>query len=178
MTDHKREVKYLVEKLDLKKLWTDDYLSQFYWSSYGVSSGDLPDQFHCEYKLCNWAYYLLPSTTVCPFHMLNADESWQFCAGGPLELFIIHGLDEVEKVIVGPDFMRDHSFIHIVPGGKWFAARCAEDSPYTLITHCVFPSFDKRDEFEGYYEDMIKLIPSYPGLVKQLSWPRSVGREN
>ena len=171
------EIDYLVKKLKLKKLWSNDYLAEFYWSPYKTAPPHIPEKFETEHRLSDWAYYLIPEGSLCPFHMLYSDESWQFCAGGPLELIIIDGKDKIKTVTIGDNFYEDQEFIYVVPGNTWFAARCKPGSKYTLITHNVCPGFQKRDEFEGYYEEMIKLIPSHPKLAQELSWPKDLDRK-
>lgn len=166
------EIDYLVKKLKLEKLWTADYLAQIYHSSINIPQKDLPKEFDGDRLMLNWAYYLIPEDCICPMHLMYADESWQICAGGPLELWIIEGKNTLKKVIIGSDFKQDQSFIHIVPNGKWFAATPCKGSKFTLITHCVSPAFADQDWIKGYYEEMIQLIPEFPDIAKKFSWPR------
>lgn len=170
------EIEFYKRKLNLQKLWSHDLLNEFYNSPIMLSKDSLPSTFQGPRQLFDFAYYLLPNTTFCPFHKLSSEESWQFCAGGPLDLFIIEGIDQVRKITIGNDLTKDQSFIHIVPSETWFGAKCSPGTKFTLITHCVSPGFDKNDEKEGYYEEMIRLIPSHSDLVTELSWPRDLSR--
>ena len=165
------DMDYLIKKLNLKKLWSNDFLAQIYHSPLTVPKENLPSYFDGDRKMYNWAYYLIPEGCICPFHLMYADESWQYCSGGPLELWIIEGENNPKKIIIGKDLKKDHSFFHLVQSNKWMAATPCNGSKYTLITHCVSPSFAEQDVIKGYEKDIIKLIPDYSDLVKKFSWP-------
>ncbi|MBI3236944.1 MAG: cupin domain-containing protein [Chlamydiales bacterium] len=166
-----KDIDYLVQKFGLKKLWTADFIGLFYSSSVHLPKDVLPAAFKEERLLFDWAYYLIPEGCICPFHLMYAEESWQYCSGGPLELWVIEGKNELKKIIIGPDFKKEESFIHIVEAGKWFAATPCQGSGYTLITHCVSPAFNNRDWVKGFYRDIISVIPDFQEITAKFSWP-------
>jgi hypothetical protein len=170
---NKPSIEFLIKHLNLKPLWSQDYLIEFYRSEIILSKKNLEDGFDGDRPIFNWAYYLLPEGVICPFHLHLADESWQYCAGGPLELYILYPEnDQLKKILIGQDLSQNQSFIHIVPKNVWFAAKSLKGSEYTLITHLVSPAFFPQDKVKGYYDDLIKKYPLHEQLLKELSWPR------
>lgn len=158
----------IVEKLGLQNLWGEDFIKEDYCSDVAIQVGDSKK----SRPLFNWAYYLIPQGCIFPLHTLLSDESWQFCLGGPVDLFLIND-GEVETVRVGPSILEDEKLFYIVKKNTWFAATPAPKSKFTLITHCVSPGWVPEDDLPGYYEEMIKLAPKHPDFVKKYCWPKN-----
>lgn len=167
------KIKELVKQLKLKPHWSGDYLVEFYRSELMLPQKLVGDQFDGDRPAFNWAYYLLPEGVICPFHLHLADESWQYCLGGPLELYEIYSNGQLEKTIIGADIHKDHQFIHIVPKDVWMAAKTTSGAGYTLITHLVSPAFFPQDNTKGYYELLIRKFPQHKDLLQEFAWPRN-----
>lgn len=156
----------IVEKLGLKKLWDEDFIKEGYCSDLTfVSSNNI------SRPLFNWAYYLIPKGCIFPLHKLLSDESWQYCLGGAIDLYLIKN-GEIEKVRVGPEIFNKEELLYIVRRETWFAATPAPNCEFSLITHCVSPGWVPEDDIPGYYEEMIQLIPKHEAFVKKFSWPK------
>ncbi len=169
----KPTIEDLVKRLNLKPLWSNDYLIEFYRSDLVLQRKIIGQSFDGDRPLFNWAYYLIPENVLCPFHLHLSDESWQYCMGGPLELFIIHPKDgRLEKVLIGQDILKGQKFIHIVQKDVWFAAKTKKNAGYTLITHIVSPAFFPQDKVKGHYDELIKKFPQHKDLIKEFAWPR------
>ncbi len=158
------EMERIVQKLGLQPLWDHDYIKEDYCSDVTIPmrNGIRP--------LFNWAYYLIPEGTIFPLHKLLSDESWQYCLGGPIDLFFIENGD-IKTVRIGPNIFEEEQLFYVVKRNTWFAATPAQGSKYTLITHCVSPGWVPEDDIAGFYEEMIKLAPKHPDFVKKFSWP-------
>lgn len=163
----KAEIKKIVDKLGLQKLWDDDFIKEDYGSNITVQLEPTRAR-----PLFNWAYYLIPEGSIFPLHKLLSDESWQYCLGGPIDLYLIKN-NKIEVVRVGPSIFDGEQLLHIVERETWFAASPAPGSGYTLITHCVSPGWVPEDDIPGYYDEMIKLAPEYSDFVKRYSWPKN-----
>lgn len=168
------EMDYLIKKLNLKPLWGEDFLVEFYRSEMILERELIGKEFDGDRPIFNWAYYLLPEGATCPFHLHIADESWQICMGGPLELILIHDTDgRVEKVHIGSDINNNEQFIHIVPRNVWMAAKTLSGAKYTLITHLVSPAFFPQDNTKGYRDILMKKFPQHEKLIQEFAWPRN-----
>lgn len=165
-------IDFLINKFKLKPLWSNDFLIEFYRSGMTLSQDTIGDEFDGDRPIFNWAYYLLPEGVICPFHLHVADESWQICLGGPLELILIHNADgRLEKIHIGSDVDNKEQFIHIVPKNVWMAAKTLAGAKYTLITHLVAPAFFPQDNIKGYFNVLIKKFPEHESLIKEFAWP-------
>lgn len=167
-------IKELVKKFNLKPLWSEDYLIEFYRSEVSLPRKVIGNEFDGDRPIFNWAYYLLPEGVICPFHLHLADESWQYCLGGPLDLFLIHSNGKLEKIRIGNDINKDQQFIHIVPRDVWMAAQTIPKAGYTLITHLVSPAFFPQDNTKGYYDILVEKFPQHESLIREFAWPKNL----
>lgn len=143
---------YYIKQLGLKPLIKNDYLKEIYISEKGYSS---------------WAYYLLRERDIFPFHKILSDGSWQYCAGGPLNLIIINKDNELETITIGADLNKNQRFLHVVAPNEWFAATPTIGSEFTLISHCIAPQYKYSEDFCGYYEEIAELIPEDLDIAKR-----------
>jgi len=162
------EIKKIVDRLGLQKLWNEDFIKEDYCSDVIIQTRE-PKRSR---PLFNWAYYLIPQGCIFPLHKLLSDESWQYCLGGPIDLFLMENGD-IKKIRIGPDIFKAEELFFIVKKDTWFAATPAPHSKFTLITHCVSPGWVPEDDIPGYYEDMIKLAPSHSDFIEKYSWPKN-----
>lgn len=168
----------LVKRLNLKPLWGKDFLCEFYSSDVVLDKNQLTSDY-CENRfLFNWAYYLLPEGVKCPLHKMYADESWQYCLGGPLELYMISPDGKEKKITIGKDVINGEELIYVVPKNWWFGAVSSKGSSYTLITHLVSPGFEYKDWEKGHKDSLIKMFPRSERLIDFLHWPVGYGESN
>lgn len=89
-------------------------------------------------------YFLLREGERSAWHRVDADETWHFYAGSPLELGIAAAHRAVERTILGVDLAAGERPQVTVPAGSWQAARSL--GSWTLVGCTVSPAF----EFEGF----------------------------
>ena len=94
-------------------------------------------------------YFLLREGERSAWHRVDADETWHFYAGSPLELDIAaddRTADDrtAERAILGVDLAAGERPQATVPAGSWQAARSL--GSWTLVGCTVSPAF----EFEGF----------------------------
>lgn len=157
----------VIDQLKLNTLWDDDYIKEDYNSNILI---DLENPKRRR-PLFNWCYYLIPKGSIFPLHKLLSDESWHYCLGGPVDLFLIKN-GNIETVRIGPNIFNAEKLFFIVPNNTWFAATPALESDYTLVTHCVSPGWHPEDDIPGKYDEMIRILPDEPEFVKKYSWPQ------
>ena len=88
-------------------------------------------------------HYLLVAGTHSRWHRVRSDECWHWCEGAPLELLVAApDSGEIERVQLGP-FDAQSRPVHVVPAGRWQAARPLGD--FTLVACSVGPGFDFAD---------------------------------
>ena len=88
-------------------------------------------------------HFLLAEGELSRWHRVSSDELWQISEGGPLELLMTGTRgDQVERVLLGTG-SDPTSRLHVVPAGRWQAARSV--GPYVLVTCTVGPGFDFAD---------------------------------
>lgn len=92
-------------------------------------------------------YYLLSQGDYSAWHCIDADETWYFLAGQPLQLHVLSEEGGLTTRLLGnPLIQGGATFQHTVTAGCWFAAEPAPDSDYALVACSVAPGF----EFEGF----------------------------
>jgi predicted cupin superfamily sugar epimerase len=88
-------------------------------------------------------YFLLTADIFSRWHRVRSDEVWHLYEGGPLELFELDfSSRSLEKHILGP-VDGEHAPVHVIPAGRWQAARSLGD--YALMGCTVGPGFDFAD---------------------------------
>lgn len=89
-------------------------------------------------------YFLLREGLESARHRVDADETWHYYAGAPLEL-ILDGDDGAPFVhTLGPDLASGQRPQYVVPAHAWQAARTT--GAWTLVGCTVSPAFT----FEGF----------------------------
>lgn len=88
-------------------------------------------------------YYLLVDRGISRWHRVRSDEAWHWCEGAALQLFTAAPTGgAITTNILGP-LAHGSAPRHVVPAGRWQAARCTGD--YTLVSCCVAPGFEFAD---------------------------------
>ncbi|MBF6604141.1 MAG: cupin domain-containing protein [Chloroflexi bacterium] len=89
-------------------------------------------------------YFLLRQGERSAWHRVDADETWHFYAGSPLELGIAADGRAAARTILGVELAAGERPQATVPAGSWQAARSL--GSWTLVGCTVSPAF----EFEGF----------------------------
>ncbi|MCM8536526.1 MAG: cupin domain-containing protein [Lentisphaeraceae bacterium] len=114
-------------------------------------------------------YFLLKEKQKSAFHRLTSDEFWYYHSGCPLEVFIIHSDGSLTTHQLGPDLLKNEVPQLLLPKGTWFAARCIDQSSYTLISCSVSPGFH-FDDFElAEAGKLTKIYPQHSKLIQELT---------
>jgi uncharacterized protein len=88
-------------------------------------------------------HYLLESQQRSRWHVVEADELWQYQAGAPLTLLAYDPASRtLQQHVLGSLAGGDAAFA-VVPAGVWQAASSRGD--YTLVSCTVGPGFDFQD---------------------------------
>lgn len=87
---------------------------------------------------------LVTTNGFSAFHRLDAEETWHFHAGSPLELHLLHPDGRTGRLVLGTNLDEGQFPQATVPAGVWMAARPADPSPeaYSLFGCTMSPGFD------------------------------------
>jgi predicted cupin superfamily sugar epimerase len=89
-------------------------------------------------------HFLLRRGETSAWHRVLSDETWHWCGGAPMELWLMDpDMQSVRKQIVGPFGEPDSVTAHVVPARWWQAARPAGD--WSMVQCAVAPGFDFAD---------------------------------
>ena len=86
-------------------------------------------------------YFLLVEGTFSAWHRVESDEAWHFYEGEPLELLTRADLSDTPS----STRLDETNRVHVVPAGRWQAARPL--GAYALVGCTVGPGFE-FDDFE------------------------------
>lgn len=114
-------------------------------------------------------FYLLPQGEKSAFHRIKSDEIWHFHLGGGLEIIEIDDAGRLSLTRLGPDIQSGDHLQHVVPAGRWFAARPAAGSDYALVSCVVAPGFDFREFEMADGTALARKWPEHSGLIGELT---------
>jgi len=124
----------LIETLQLKPHPEGGYYREVFRSPEVV----VPADQRGERSALTTIYFLLTDDTYSRWHRVRSDEVWHLYEGGPLEVMELDAeCRDLSTFDVAP--------VHVVPAGRWQAARSL--GSYTLVGCTVGPGFE-FDDFE------------------------------
>ena len=158
----------IIEHLELSAHPEGGYFKETYRSEIFLDEAALPE-FPNGRNIATLIYFLLKSGEKSAFHRLRSDEFWYYHQGSPLEVFIIYPDGRLQRKILGNDLPNDQNPQLLLPAGTWFAARCIEDTSFTLLSCSVSPGFDFSD-FELAERDVLcSQFPEHYELIAELT---------
>ena len=182
------EAKYLIEKLNLRKLYEEGgYYRETYRSeeSILINSFDNPDH---KNKLCclseisddddgstnlrpifTLIYYLLDGDQFSAFHKVRFDEIWHFYKGSTVSLYLLTDSKKTLSVRLGNNLDNNEHIHYVIKGNTWFAAEINDKSSYSLIGCSVSPGFDFKDFEIGSKSGLKKIYPQHEFIIDKLS---------
>ncbi|MER1968011.1 cupin domain-containing protein [Castellaniella sp. GW247-6E4] len=110
-------------------------------------------------------YYLLAEGACSAWHRIDADETWYFHAGGPLDLHVLAPDGGLVTHRLGDPLVQPGAACQaVVPAGLWFAAELAQRGDYALVGCAVAPGF----EFSGF--ELARLDDIQPAVARHGDW--------
>jgi predicted cupin superfamily sugar epimerase len=130
----------LIQWLHLQPHPEGGFFAEVFRSRRQVRAGDVEG----ERSALTSIYFLLAQGDVSHWHRLDADETWHFYEGEPLDLLLLDAKARIlSRVRLGPA-APGSALVHAVPAGSWLAARAS--GAYALVGCSVAPGF----EFSGF----------------------------
>jgi predicted cupin superfamily sugar epimerase len=144
------------------------YFAETYRSPEFIPRTGLPQRFTGERAFSTAIYFLLVGKQFSSFHRIQADETWHFYHGSPLELTMISPEGIHTMVMIGDNPTQGHCFQYTVPAGYWFASRCTDEKGHSFVGCTVAPGFD-FDDFELAKADQLAAqYPSHEAIIRSL----------
>ena len=114
---------------------------------------------------------LVTTTGFSAFHRLDADETWHFHAGSPLELHLLHPDGGSGRQLLGPGLEAGQTPQTTVPAGTWMAARPAAADPeaYSLFGCTMTPGFDPAGFDLGGRDELLRGWPAQRDVIVALT---------
>jgi uncharacterized protein len=137
------------------------------YRSVGLIPGNvLPATFGGERNYSTAIYFLLEKGDFSAFHKISSDEVWNFYAGDPLHVFVIHPDGSLEVIKLGNNIVEEETFQAVVPSGCWFAS--VPTGPFSFVGCTVAPGFDFNDFEMANAEILVKEYPQHEQIIRKL----------
>lgn len=158
-----------IERLDLQPHPEGGFFRETYRAAEMVAAAHLPARFDGARPFATAILFLLPAGEVSVLHRIRSDEIWHFHAGGPLDIIVLDGDGAVRETRLGASAERGEVFQAVVPAGRWFGARPAPGSAYSLVGCTVAPGFDFADFELAPREALLARYPQHAVLIRALT---------
>lgn len=157
------EVEELIKLYDLQPHIEGGYFREDFKSEQTLST---PQGTRSFLTTC---YYLLTEGSRSIFHKLTSDEIWNFCLGGPVDLYEIDDSGLLKVTTLGQDVRKGHIVKHLVRRNTWLAALPKTGTSYAFMSLFVFPGFEFTDWEKGEPEVLKALCPSASKIIDRLT---------
>lgn len=122
-------------------------------------------------RVCSAIYFLLTPEGFSALHTVDADETWCFHAGDPVELLHLppNGHGPGRQVRLGLDWGKGEVAQHAVPAGDWQGARLIPGGRWALVTCVVAPEYRDEGFVLGKRDELVAAFPAWTEQVKALT---------
>ncbi len=118
-------------------------------------------------------WFMLTPGNFSALHRLQAEESWCFFEGDPVEHVQLDPADGLARVqVLGTDLPSNHRQELLVPGGVWQGARimdCAQPRGWALMGCTLRPAWDELEFELGHYTDLAREFPEASAWIRALT---------
>jgi hypothetical protein len=167
------EVRRIVERFELVPHPEGGFFREVYRSPLRIEHAGVPQGSKRDRSAGTLIYFLLSGDDFSAFHRVRfSDEVWHLYAGGPLELFVIDSLGQLEHRRLTTDVMQGQPTT-LIPAGCWQSARLAAGAPWALGGCSVAPGFDYEDFEMPPAAELLERFPAHEAAIRQLTRPRS-----
>jgi hypothetical protein len=167
------EVRHIVERFELVPHPEGGFFREVYRSPLRITHPGVPQGSKPDRSAGTLIYFLLSGDDFSAFHRVRfSDEVWHLYAGGPLELFVIDSLGQLELRRLTTDVMQGQPTT-LIPAGCWQSARLAAGARWALGGCSVAPGFDYEDFEMPPTAELLERFPAHEAAIRQLTRPRS-----
>ena len=160
---------YWIRVLNLQSHPEGGYYNEVFAGRDMIEAQQLPGGFTGSRRAYTSIYFLLKSGQVSKLHRLKSDELWNFYAGSPVTIHVIHPDGTYESLKLGPDPEKGEMFQHCVQAGCWFGSTVDHPRSYGLTGCFVAPGFDFEDFELADTESLIREFPRHADFIRRLT---------
>jgi uncharacterized protein len=146
------------------------YFAETYRSSEKIPQNALPSRFKGDRSFSTGIYFLLESHHISALHRIESDEMWHFYAGCSLHVYVIDEEGNLEIIRLGNNPEKGEVFQAVVPAGRWFGSKPAEENSYSFVGCTVAPGFDFEDFEMKNRKELLTMFPQHEEIVKMLTY--------
>jgi predicted cupin superfamily sugar epimerase len=103
-----------------------------YLSALTIAPSGLPAPFADGRPLGSALYFMVTPNPAVRLHRIRNDQLYHYYLGDPIELFLLLGDGNAERIVVGPDLR--HS-ARVIGRRRWFLGACRSRSPPMCWRH-------------------------------------------
>ncbi len=151
--------------LELEPNATCGSVRVMYTSPLAIAPGGLPAPFADGRPLGSALYFLVTPEAPVRLHRIRNDQLYHYYLGDPLELFLLHGDGQAERVVVGPDLQDGERVQLLIPGNTFHTARVIGEQRWFLGASTEWPGVIPADVEIG---DVDELAGEYPAVAEDL----------
>lgn len=151
--------------LGLEPHATCGYVRITFESSQKLAAGTLPAPLSAARMLGSALYFMVTPERGVRLHRIRNDQLYHYYLGDPIEVLMLRGGGESERVIVGPNLRDGHHVQLLIPGNTFHTARLLSSGQWFLGASTEWPGVIPTDVEIGNLE---ALASEYPKLAADL----------
>jgi uncharacterized protein len=136
-----------------------------YLSSRSIAPGGLSAPFAEGRPMGSALYFMVTPSAPVHLHRIRNDQLYHYYLGDPLEVILLHGDGNGERVIIGPDLRNGERAQLLIPGNTFHTARLIGRRRWFLGASTEWPGVVPADVEIG---DLEALAAKYPNVAGDL----------
>lgn len=158
----------VIKTLNLQPLDIEGgYFKECYITGEKYLHKHLPQRFDGDRYFGGAIYFLITEGSQSPFHKLNVNEIWSFCAGDAAVQTTIDKAGILRQTILGKDILNGQSLMGSIPAESWQSTRLIPGGKWALYILTTAPKFEYSDYTGAADSDIIKKYPKYENILTE-----------
>lgn len=155
--------------LKLEPNATCGYVRVTFQTQQRIAPGGLPAPFADGRPLGSALYFLVTPEAPVRLHRIRNDQLYHYYLGDPLEVFLLHADDSVERVIVGPDLRAGQRVQLLIPGNTFHTARLMRPIGWFLGASTEWPGVVPADVEIGNLDELCGKYPAAAADIRAIA---------
>jgi hypothetical protein len=157
------------ELLDLAPHPTCGFVRVSYVAEEALAEGTLNAPLSTERPLGSALYFLVTPTHPVRLHRIRSSQLYHHYLGDPLEVFLLHGSREAERVVVGSDLRAGERPQLLIPGNTFHTARLIDGGSWFLGASTEWPGVIAEDVEPGDVEALSARFPRFAPEIRSIA---------